>query len=195
MITNNNDNLILIGSSAGGTRILKQIFTDMPRLSACVIIVQHMPQFINTSLRDTLNQITDMDVMIPENQQIIQAGRVLLAPSEFHLELMSNQEIHLYKGEKVNYVCPAVDVTMLSLTKIPKKNITGIILTGMGKDGAKGIAHVKSIGGATIAQDEETSIVYGMPKEAAKTGAIDYILNPDQIKTKLIHKYPPLKSD
>lgn len=193
MMTEQVDNIVIIGSSAGGTRILKQVFMRMPVLDASLIIVQHMPLFINESFRDSLDQITDLKVVLAENEQRLEKGKVYIAPSEYHLELIRNSEIHLYKGEKVNFVCPAVDVTMLSMKEIPSKNITGVILTGMGRDGAKGIAHIKAIGGKTIAQDEATSIVYGMPKEAVKTGAVDYILNPDQIQKKLINLYPPDK--
>ncbi len=183
------NNLIVIGSSAGGTRILKQLFDGMPRLKACIILVQHMPAFINESFRESLDHITEMDVMLARDKQSIENGKILIVPSEYHLELIRNTDIHLYQGEKVNFVCPAVDVTMLSLKPNPSKNITGIILTGMGRDGAKGIAYIKQIGGTTIAQDEASSIIYGMPKEAAKTGAVDYIMNPAEIKSKLIQLY------
>ncbi len=182
-------NLAIIGSSAGGTRILKKIFNDLPNLDACIIIVQHMPKFINESLRSSIQDGTKMDVVLAENGMQLMSHTVYLAPSEFHLEVSENDSIHLYDGEKVNYVCPAVDVTMNSVKKRIGLNLAGIILTGMGRDGAEGIRHMKEQDALTIAQDEVSSVIYGMPKAAAETGSVDLIMNPEEIRKKLIELY------
>lgn len=179
-------NIMIIGSSAGGPRILKEIFADLPILNGCIVLVQHMPKFINESLCRTLNQATEMDVQIARDDDSLEVGRVYVAPSEVHLELRNNRTIQLIRSEKVNFVRPSIDVTMMSVQEESGKSIVGVILTGMGKDGTEGIRHLKKMGGITIAQDEETSIIYGMPREAAATGIIDYILTPPEIKEKFI---------
>jgi two-component system chemotaxis response regulator CheB len=182
----NIQNLVIIGSSAGGPRVLKTIFMGLPKLNGTIILVQHMPKFINESFAENLNDLTDMTVKIAENGENIESGVMYVAPSERHLELIDNKIINLYYGEKNQFVCPSVDVTMKSLKRDFGKLIVGIILTGMGSDGANGIDYLKTISGMTIAQDQNTSIIFGMPDAAIKTGKIDMILSPEQIKDKLI---------
>jgi len=108
---------------------------------------------------------------------------VLIVPGAWHCSLSrSNTSVHLWQGEKVNFVCPSVDVTMLSIQPLrPRETLMGIILTGMGRDGANGMVHVKRLGGMTIAQEKTSCAVYGMPDEAVKTGCVDYILPPNEI--------------
>jgi two-component system chemotaxis response regulator CheB len=195
-------NIIIIGASAGGPRILKTIFTGLPKLKASVIIVQHMPKFINDSLRDSLALGTHMKVQIAKNGDTLEHGKTYIAPSEVHLKLIENKTMRLFSGEKVNYVCPSVDVTMKSLILDFGASFIGVVITGMGRDGADGIVHIKKIGGVTIAQDEKTSSIFGMPKEAVDTGCVDMVLTPDEIRTKLIELvgfdrklHHPLKSN
>ena len=145
-----------------------------------------MPIFINRSVRDSIQRGTTMTVKIAEDGEMIRDGVIYIAPSEMHLELKNNRMIYLMNGEKVNFVCPAIDVTMNSLMPWGDDRIIGVILTGMGKDGAQGLLHIKNIGGLTIAQDEESCIVYGMPKVAYETGGVDLVLSPEQIRLKLI---------
>jgi len=178
--------VIVIGSSAGGPRILKEIFSGLPMLNGSIIIVQHMPKYINRALSENLNEYTDMSVELAQDGMMIEKGKIYVAPSEMHLKLIDNKKIQLFSGEKVNFACPSIDVTLQSLKIEIGVKLVGIILTGMGKDGANGIKHIKSLGGIAIAQDKKTSIIYGMPKEAIDTGYVDWILTPDQIKNKLI---------
>jgi two-component system chemotaxis response regulator CheB len=180
------ENIVVIGSSAGGPRVLKWIFKGLPRLNAGVIVVQHMPKFINESLRDSLSSITSMTVRIAVDNSPIERGTVYIAPSEMHLTLADNRILRVCQGDKVNFVCPSADVTMKSLLWDLDMQFVGVVVTGMGKDGADGIAHIKRIGGTTIAQDEKTSSIFGMPKEAIRTGCVDFILPPDDIRAKLI---------
>jgi len=182
--------LVIIGSSAGGPRILKELFSNIPRLKAGMVLVQHMPAFVNAPLTQSLNQVTGMNVMLASDGDVINEGTVHVIPSGLHCEIEQNQIIRLRGSEKVNFVCPAVDVTMKSIQSQRHLNLTGVILTGMGKDGAKGIAYMKSIGAQTLAQDEHTSIIYGMPQEAAKTGQIDFILPTNKIAEKLVEILP-----
>lgn len=165
---------------------MKDLFTGMPKLNASMILIQHMPKFINQSLEQSLSRITRMEVKIAENGEGLENGRLYIAPSEQHLRLLDNRQIHLSDGEKVNYVCPSADVTLRSLKNQPGLKLIGVILTGMGRDGADGIVHIKRLNGITIAQDEATSVIFGMPKEAISTGCVDWILPPSDIRTKII---------
>jgi len=178
--------IIVIAASAGGPRILKDIFSGMPKLNAGIVLVQHMPKFINQSLQESLSRGTDLVVRIAEHGCLLECGTLYIAPSELHLQLLDNRQIVLATGEKVNYVCPSADVTMLSLRKHPGIRFVGVVLSGMGRDGADGIVHIKQLNGDTIAQDERSSIIFGMPKEAIATGCIDWILPPSTIQNKLI---------
>ncbi len=180
------DRIIVMGSSAGGPRILKEIFSGMPKLNAGMVLVQHMPRFINQSLRESISRVTEMTVAVAEDGDMLENGKVHIAPSELHLQLVQNRHLRLIKGEKINFVCPSVDVTMMSLKPMDGMKMYGVILTGMGRDGADGIAYMKRIGGVTVAQNEETSAVFGMPKEAAATGCVDYVLSPVEIRERLI---------
>jgi two-component system chemotaxis response regulator CheB len=188
------EKLIIIGSSAGGPRILKDLFHELPRLKASVIVVQHMPKFINESIRDMIGEQTQMDVQIARHGDILKEGIVYIAPSERHLRLIDNRKIELQDGEKINYVCPSIDMTMQSVQNTTGQSLMGVILTGMGHDGAEGIQHIKKIGGVTIAQNEETSVIFGMPKEAIATGAVDWVLDPIHIRNKIIGTTNLLKS-
>lgn len=170
---------------------MKWIFQGLPALNAGVIVVQHMPKFINDSLRDSLSSVTAMRVAVAGNGDRLESGRVYIAPSEVHLSLVDNRILRLSPGEKVNYVCPSVDVTMKSLKREPGCFFIGVVVTGMGRDGAEGIKYIKKLGGTTIAQDEKTSAIFGMPKEAIQTGSVDFVLAPDAIREKLIELVGP----
>ena len=178
--------LVVIGASAGGPRIIKEVLDGTPRLNGAVILVQHMPKFVNKALCESLEKISDSNVKIAEHGEELSSGCIYIAPSELHLTLTDDYRINLSKGEKVHFVCPSIDVTMKSVKEDDSISKMGIILTGMGKDGAEGLCHMKSVGAVTIAQDEKTSIVYGMPKEAIKAGCVDYQLSTDEIRNKII---------
>jgi two-component system chemotaxis response regulator CheB len=177
--------LVVIGSSTGGLKILEELFLRLPVLKAAVLIVQHITPMIDLAFVTSLARVSKMPVTLAREGQSLQEGQVYLAPGGFHLNLVNNRIIHLYTGEKVNFVCPSIDVSMKSLTPPSGCRLIGVILTGMGCDGAAGIAHIKQIGGITIAQDQKTSVIYGMPKAAAETGKIDFILSTDRIADKL----------
>lgn len=182
------EKLVIIGSSTGGPRILKRVFNGLPRLNVPIILVQHMPKFINKSIQSSLDNITDMTVKIASDGEIIQKGHVYIAPSEIHLSLENNnKKIKFVQGEKVNFVKPAIDVAMRSVKKINNETVIGVILTGMGRDGADGLSYIKkNLNGITISEDEESCVVYGMPKAAFETGDVDYVLNPEKVQEKII---------
>ncbi len=177
--------LILIAVSTGGPVALKQLFTGMPRLDASIVVVQHMPKYINQRVTQKLGTLTDMDVVLAEHNSQLQHGVVYIAPSEIHLELIGNRRIQLKEGPKVCYVCPAADVMMKSVRQKDKHWLAAVVLTGMGVDGTQGLRHIKQIGGATFAQNEESCAIFGMPKSAIATGAVDTIGTPEIIQRKL----------
>lgn len=194
-MTRHYENLIVIGSSAGGPRILKMVFQGLPLINCAMVLVQHMPRFINQSLCNDLNQITDMEVRLANTGDELKTGVVYIAPADYHLILNQNRFVELISSPKVNFVRPAVDVTMQSLAPLANGILMGVILTGMGRDGADGLVHLKRIGATTIAQDEKTSIIYGMPKEAVATGCVDYILTPTQIQSKWVQVMSRLRKN
>jgi two-component system chemotaxis response regulator CheB len=186
--TGPNSGIVIIGCSTGGPEALRKLLPDI-QLSAAVIVVQHMPAFINESLRKTIEKISGMPCVIPKPFELIKQGVIYLAASDSHLKIFENRTMNLSKEPPVNFVCPSVDVTMLSLKKDTGTKIAGVILTGMGKDGAAGIKHMKEIGGLTMAQTPATCSVDGMPFQAIETGAVDQILNLDKIREKLIAEF------
>lgn len=179
-------NIVVIGISTGGPRALREVFCELPRLNACVLLVQHMPRFINDSVCRTLQAGTAMEVRLACEDDALHPGRVLVAPSELHMSIASNRRVRLLPGPKVNYVCPAIDVTMRSLKTNVSDRFVGVIMTGLGRDGAEGLRHMKRLGALTLVQDEETSTIFGMPSSALATGSVDYEGSPAAIRNKLI---------
>ncbi len=174
--------IVMIGVSTGGPIALKRLFSELPPLDAAFVIVLHIPPGMDYKIARGLDAVSAMPVALAEHGEYLHAGRIYLAPGGFHLRLEGNSRIILEEGPRVNFVQPSVDVAMKSLLKPLKQGqIIGVILTGMGKDGAEGIRHIKEIGGTTIAQDQKSSAIYGMPKAAVDTGAIDYIFPPAKI--------------
>jgi two-component system chemotaxis response regulator CheB len=181
-----NRNIIIIGISTGGPITLQRLFMGLPLLNGSIIIVQHMRKVGNIPLAQSLNRLTKMDVKIANNGERLKQGVVHIAPSDLHLELKDNRLMKLVQKPKVCYVRPAVDITMKSVREQNRDNITGIVMTGIGRDGAEGSAHIKSIGGAVLAQDQESSVIWGMPKAAINLGCVDHVLSPEDIRQRLI---------
>lgn len=180
-------NLVVIGVSTGGPITLKRLFADLPPLNAAFVIVLHIPPGMDYRIANSLAAVSAMPVSLAEDGGYLRKGHIYLAPGGFHLKLEGNSRMILEEGQRVNFVQPSVDVAMKSLLKpLKRERIIGVILTGMGRDGAEGIRHVKEIGGVAIAQDQESSAIYGMPKAALETGAVDFVLPPDKINRKLV---------
>jgi two-component system, chemotaxis family, protein-glutamate methylesterase/glutaminase len=174
--------IILVGASTGGTRVLEEIIGQLPPLPAAMVIVQHMPKFINDSFVSSLSLNARAEIRLAQDGDCLREGLILIAPSGMHCSLISNYRIYLESGAQVNYVCPSIDVLMQSVCKpAPQQLLIGVLLTGMGRDGAAGMSHIKNMGGLTIAQDRNSSAVYGMPAEAVKLGCIDAELPPKKI--------------
>lgn len=165
--------------------MLEELLPRLPVLKAAVVIIQHITPQVDQSFVSSLARVSKMQVSLAEEGSNIQSGRIYLAPGGVHLTLIRNSVVHLHDGEKVNSVRPSIDVAMKSITSPAGIRIAGVILTGMGSDGAAGISHIKQIGGVTIAQDQKTSVIFGMPKAAAETGRIDFVLPTERIADKV----------
>lgn len=179
-------NVVMIGVSTGGPSTLKELFLEIPPLNAAFVVVLHITPEMDYRIAQGLDASASMPVALARDGEFLKAGNVYLAPGGFHLKLDGNHRVSLCEGARVNYVQPSVDVAMLSLTRPVGGAVIGVILTGMGKDGAEGLRHVKRIGGTTLAQDQKSSVIYGMPKAALETGAVDFVLPPRGIAAKLI---------
>jgi len=180
------DKIIAIGASTGGTQALTEVITGLPESIPGVVIVQHMPPVFTKSFAERLNSISKLDVKEAATGDRVLRGTVLIAPGNRHMTVKRNGAMYyveLGDGPLVNYVRPSVNVLFWSVAKYAGKNAVGVILTGMGEDGARGMLEMKQNGGVTIAQDEESSVVFGMPKKAIEIGAVDRISPLDRISS------------
>jgi two-component system chemotaxis response regulator CheB len=171
--------LVAIGASTGGTQALEAVLTALPADAPPIVIVQHMPEGFTASFAQRLDTICAMSVREARDGDPVAPGLVLLAPGNKHMILRRSGAHFLVKvkdGPPVHFQRPAVDVLFQSVATSAGKNAVGVILTGMGADGAAGLLEMKQAGGRTVAQNEETCIVFGMPCEAIKLGAADEIL-------------------
>lgn len=174
-VSGNGCDLIAIGASTGGTEAIYQVIKEFPRDMPGVVIVQHMPPVFTRMYAERLNNSCRMEVKEAQNGDIIIPGRVLIAAGDFHMKVKKGNNgyyVECKKGERVNGHCPSVDVLFNSISEISGLSAIGVILTGMGYDGAKGLLNMKKKGAYTIGQDEQSSIVYGMPKVAYDIGAV-----------------------
>lgn len=179
--------IIVIGSSTGGPRVLFDIFSDIPALPVAIIVVQHMPLSTTPRFAKRLSQLSKLQIIIPEGGEYLKPRTMYIAPGDHHLVIRNNEEILLTTSEKVNFVRPAIDVTMLSLSMDSRNKYTGIILSGMGSDGAEGLAYMKSLGATTIVQNPDTCIIKSMPEAAIRVTEVDKILNPEEIRSFLLN--------
>lgn len=178
------DKIIAIGASTGGTEAIKSVLTKMPPNSPGIVVVQHMPAGFTTQFAKRLDGICAIQVKEAEDGESVVNGKALIAPGNFHMVLArsgARYHVRLKNGPMVNHQRPAVDVLFESVAAYAGANAVGIILTGMGADGARGMLEMKKAGARNIAQDEETSVVFGMPKEAIKLEAVTKVAPLDRI--------------
>lgn len=184
------EKLIMIGASTGGTEAIRQVLEPMPANCPAIMITQHMPAGFTRSFVNRLDGLCAMQVHEAEDGQRVLPGHVYLAPGGVaHMKLArsgANYVVKLVDSEPVNRHRPSVDVLFKSAAEVAGRNAVGVILTGMGKDGAQGLLAMKNAGAATFAQDEASSVVFGMPREALLVGATDIALPLTQISERLL---------
>lgn len=183
------DKVIVLGASTGGTEAIRQFLKTLPEDFPAIAIVQHMPEGFTKSFANSLNSICKLEVKEAEQGDKLYRGRVLIAPGNKHMLLKrvgKEYSVDVKEGPLVNRHRPAVDVLFRSAARYVGNNAIGILLTGMGNDGAKGLLELKEVSAHTIAQDEESSVVFGMPKEAIKLNAADKIIALNKLSPYLI---------
>ena len=176
--------VIAIGASTGGTEAIKRVLTRLPPNAPGTVVVQHMPAKFTTSFAERLDSLCDMTVKEAQDGDTVTNGTVLLAPGNYHMVLRRSGAryfVQVKQGPLVHHQRPAADVLLKSVARYAGANALGIILTGMGSDGALGLLAMKEEGAPTIAQNEASCVVYGMPKEAVKLGCVDHIEHIDAI--------------
>jgi two-component system, chemotaxis family, protein-glutamate methylesterase/glutaminase len=181
--------VIAIGASTGGTEALKQVLTPLPANSPGIVMVQHMPANFTAAFADRLNSLCQLNVREAKDNDSIVPGLALIAPGNYHMILRrsgARYYVEVKTGPMVHHQRPAVDLLFKSTAQYAGGNAIGVILTGMGADGAEGLLEMKKAGARTIAQDEHSCVVFGMPKEAIKMGAADKVLPLDQIASEMM---------
>ena len=169
------ERLVAIGTSTGGTQALEEVLTALPRVCPGIVIVQHMPEKFTAAFAARLNALCEIEVKEAANGDRVMPGRALIAPGGRHLLLRrsgAQYHVDVVDGPLVNRHRPSVDVLFRSVAKSAGANALGMILTGMGDDGAAGLLEMRQAGAATVAQDENSCVVFGMPKEAIKRGGV-----------------------
>jgi two-component system chemotaxis response regulator CheB len=185
------DRVVAIGTSTGGTQALERVLTRLPRTSPGIVVVQHMPEQFTKAFADRLNNICHVAVKEAENNDRVIPGHVLIANGGKHMLLRrsgAQYRVELKDGPLVSRHRPSVDVLFRSVANAAGPNALGVIMTGMGDDGAHGLKEMRDAGAHTYGQDEDTCVVYGMPKEAFKLGAVQEELPLDQIPHVIVAK-------
>ncbi|HCL57556.1 MAG TPA: chemotaxis response regulator protein-glutamate methylesterase [Spirochaetia bacterium] len=183
------DKLIAIGASTGGTVALEQIFKALPSNLPPIVVVEHMPPKFTKQFAERLNQLSGLNIQEAAGNELLTAGNVFIAQGGLHMGVSRKGAMiytELIDSERIHFQKPAVDILFESIANNVGKNALGVLLTGMGKDGAKGLLSMKKSGSATVVQDEATSVVWGMPKAAIDLGAADEILSLEKIIDKIV---------
>ena len=174
--------LVAIGASTGGPIVLQTILSNLPKdFPVPVVIVQHIAKGFLNGLRDWLSTVSNLEVEIAKEGETLQPGHVYLAPDELQMGILAGNKIALRNLPAENSLCPSVDFLFRSVAEVLGPKAIGVLLTGMGKDGAKELLNMKKQGAITIAQDEASCVVFGMPGEAVKIGAVGQLLSPVKI--------------
>lgn len=181
--------VIAIGSSTGGTEALNTLLSSVPENCPPILVTQHIPKVFSTSFAERLNRTLAMDVFEAQEGMIIRPGCVYIAPGDYHLTLAKSGDktvCRIIQTEKVNRHRPAVDVMFESILSVYDGAVVAVMLTGMGADGARGMLKLKHAGAITYAQDEATSVVWGMPQAAFNIGAVDEVLSLHNIAERML---------
>ena len=183
-MTRTTEHVVAIGCSTGGTQALERVLAELPSMCPAMVIVQHMPPTFTAAFARRLHSVCKITVKEAQNNDRVVPGCALIAPGGKHLLLQRSGAqyfVEVREGPPVNRHCPSVDVLFRSAAKAAGRNALGIIMTGMGDDGARGLKEMRNAGANTIAQDEESCVVFGMPKEAIRMDAVDRILSLDEL--------------
>ena len=170
------DKVVAIGASTGGTQALEVVLTTLPRVCPGIVIVQHMPEKFTAAFAARLHSICAIEVREAKHGDRVRPGLALIAPGGRHMQLVrsgAQYHVDVIDGPPVNRHCPSVDVLFRSTARCAGGNALGIIMTGMGDDGARGMKEMRDTGALTLAQDEASCVVYGMPKEAVRVGGVE----------------------
>jgi len=184
------EKIVAIGASTGGTQALERVLTALPAVCPGIVIVQHMPAAFTAAFAGRLNQVCAIEVAEARNGDRVVPGKALIAPGGRHMQLRRSGAyyfVEVLDGPPVNRHRPSVDVLFRSVARCAGSNALGIIMTGMGDDGAKGMKEMFDAGATTIAQDEASCVVYGMPKEAVKLGAAQRSIDLNTIAAEIVH--------
>jgi two-component system chemotaxis response regulator CheB len=188
-LTRTTNKVVAIGASTGGTEALQRVLTSLPANSPGIVIVQHMPEHFTRAFAERLDPMCAISVKEAENNDRVVPGRALIAPGNYHMLLRrsgANYYVEVKAGPLVSRHRPSVNVLFKSVARYAGANAVGVILTGMGNDGAEGMKLMKDSGALNIAQDEQSCVVFGMPKEAIKAGGTDHVLPLDRIPAKIL---------
>ena len=186
------EKVVAVGASTGGTEALKVFLEAMPRDCPGIVIVQHMPEGFTTAFSKRLDSICQISVKEAANNDTVLPGHALIAPGNYHLLLKrsgARYYVEIKNGPLVSRHRPSVDVLFRSAARYAGRNAISVIMTGMGDDGAKGMLEMKEAGAYTIAQNEESCIVFGMPHEAIKLGGVDKVLPLEAIAGEIMRTY------
>ena len=188
-MTQSSNTVLAIGASTGGTEALQALLTAMPANAPPTVVVQHMPEHFTRSFADRLNQLCATQVKEAESGDRVVPGCVLIAPGNYHMLLRRSGTAYSVQIKSGPLVCrhrPSVDVLFKSVARCAGHHAVGVIMTGMGSDGAQGLLEMKQHGADTIAQDQASCVVFGMPKEAISLGAADHVVPLDKIGAKIL---------
>jgi two-component system chemotaxis response regulator CheB len=189
LLSETTDKVIAIGASTGGTEALKKVLTQFPPTIPGIVVVQHMPPKFTTTFSERLNQLSKIEVKEAKDGDSVNPGRALIAPGNYHMLLRrsgAKYYVSVKSGPLVNRQRPSVDVLFQSISKYAGANAVGVIMTGMGSDGAKGLLEIRQAGARTIGQNEASCVVFGMPKEAANIGAVEKLVPLNRIPHEII---------
>lgn len=189
LLSETTDKVIAIGASTGGTEALKKVLTQFPPTIPGIVVVQHMPPKFTTTFSERLNQLSKIEVKEAKDGDSVNPGRALIAPGNYHMLLRrsgAKYYVSVKSGPLVNRQRPSVDVLFQSISKYAGANAVGVIMTGMGSDGAQGLLEIRQAGARTIGQDEASCVVFGMPKEAANIDAVEKLVPLNRIPHEII---------
>lgn len=183
------ERIVAIGTSAGGTQALEEVLAALPRGCPGIVVVQHMPEQFTALYAERLNTVCEIEVREAQDNDRVLPGLALIAPGGKHMMIKRSgayYHVEVKDGPRVNHHRPSVDVLFRSMAQFAGKNATGIIMTGMGGDGAKGLKEMHDAGAHTIAQDKESCLIFGMPNEAIKLGGVDRVMGLSDIPNAIL---------